>query len=114
MGYIVRYSRDRDMDYTYAYGQKDEKYWILNKHENTLKEGSDRFTSTIEFEKPIELEPNEKVEVTVFWRWEEVDDTLDTLIGNHAAEKLVNATINDMYRLSIGFNFETKVTSCPE
>ncbi len=114
MGYIVRYSRDRDADYAYAYGQQNEKYWILNKHEDTIVEGNDHFTSNIKFKTPIELEPNEKVEVTVFWRWEEVDDKLDTLIGNHAAEKLVDTTINDMYRLSIGFHFETKVTSCPE
>lgn len=114
MAYIVRYSRDRDDDYTYAYGETGGKYWILNKRNDTVKESTNNFTSKIKFNKPIELVPDEKVIVTVFWKWEEIDDALDTLIGNHAAEKLINQTINDMYRLSIGFNFETEVTSCPE
>lgn len=113
MGYIVRYSAFEDDNYTYYYGEPGGKYWILNKKDDTIKENNN-FTSHMTFNTPIELAPKENAVITIFWRWEEVDDALDTLIGNHAAEKLTDMTINDRYGLSVGIHLETIVDSCPE
>lgn len=113
MGYIVRYSAFEDDNYTYYYGEPGGKYWILNKKDDTIRENN-HFTSHMTFNTPIELAPKENAVITIFWRWEEVDDALDTLIGNHAAEKLKDMSINDRYGLSVGVNLETIIQSCPE
>ncbi len=116
MGYMIRYSAFEDDNYTYYYGEPGEKYWILNRKDDTIKETGDRFTAMIPFkeDEKIELAPNETAVITVFWKWQEIDDELDTLIGNHAAEKLTDASINDKYGLSIGLDFETEIKTCQE
>ena len=114
MGYIIKYSASESNDWTYYYGETNSKYWILNSNPNTIKVSDGVFKSEIKFndDEKIDIEPNETIAISVFWKWEEVDDALDTLIGNHAAKKLHGETINDMYGISIGIDFETKLESC--
>ncbi len=115
MGYIIKHSRDTSNNWNYYYGDENSKYWILHSHDNTQKLSYEKFQSDIEFnDRKIEIEPNETIMISVFWKWEEVDDKLDTEIGNHAAEKITNETINDIYSISIGINFDTKNNSCPK
>lgn len=114
MGYIIKYSDVNSNDWTYYYGETDSKYWILHSRPDTIKLSDDQFKSEITFNDSnlIDMEPNDEIAISVFWKWEEVDDDLDTAIGNHAALKITDETINDMYGLSIGVNFETKLESC--
>lgn len=54
----------------------------------------------------IELEAGDQISITIFWKWVEVDDDADTAIGEHAALKWENSSINDMYSLYVGLIYE--------
>lgn len=114
MGYIIKYSDTDSNDWTYYYGDTNSRYWILNSRPDTIKTPDGNFKSEIVFKdnEKIEMDPNENIAISIFWKWEEVNDSLDTLIGNYAAKKLNDQSINDMYGISIGINFEAKLESC--
>lgn len=114
MGYIIKYSSSESNDWTYYYGEKNNKYWILNSNNGTEQLSDHSFQTKIKFKEKerISLDPNEEAVISIFWRWEEKNDELDTLIGNHAAKKLTDQTINDLYSLSIGIDFSTELKYC--
>lgn len=114
MGYIIKYSPSDSNDWTYYYGDKNDKYWILNSSNGTIRNGDQKFKTDIVFQdnKKIKIKPKEEIVISIFWKWEEVNDQLDTLIGNHAAKKLQDNTINDLYGLTVGINFETSTKYC--
>lgn len=114
MGYIVKYSANTDKDWTYYYGNSNNDYWILHSHERSQMISYEKFQSNIPFnDKAIDIEPNQTIMISVFWQWVDTDDGLDTAIGNHVADK-VDESINDMYGISIGINFDTASISCPK
>ncbi len=110
MGYIIKHSKTDENDWTYYYGDKNDQYWVLNSHNKTIKEATDKFKAIIDFnDKKIDMKPNEVVVISLFWKWVEIDDNLDTLIGNHVAKKATDSSINDMYGISIGLNYDTNL-----
>ena len=56
----------------------------------------------------VSLKNNEITDIAIIWRWLDYDDDIDTKIGNYVAKKYTDATINDIYALTVGINFETK------
>ena len=58
------------------------------------------------------MDPSEEIVISLFWKWDDSNDEVDTLIGNQAAETLRDQSINDKYGLSIGLHFETERKSC--
>jgi len=106
MGYIIKYAPKTATNYTYAYGSSTS-YSILNKDANTLKVGNHT-------KREIEFAPNDYItipkgegaEISLLWEWVSVDDELDTLIGNEAAN------LNDRYLLTVSIDFKTKNTHC--
>lgn len=111
MGYMVRYSPESN-DTTYYYGNTNEEYWILH-NKNSVALSDQTYRADISFnDKKIEIEPGQEIALTLFWKWEELDDELDTLIGNQAAGKLIDSSLNDKYNLSVGIHFETQNKTC--
>ena len=106
MGYIIKNKQKTATNYTYAYGSSTS-YSILNKDANTLKVGNHT-------KREIEFAPNDYItipkgegaEISLLWEWVSVDDELDTLIGNEAAN------LNDRYLLTVSIDFKTKNTHC--
>ena len=58
------------------------------------------------------MKPGEEIIISIFWKWEEKNDELDTLIGNQSAEAASDDTLNDKYSLSIGIDFTKELKAC--
>ncbi len=115
MGYMIKYSTP-ESEWEACYGkmgsgENAEEYWILNTNPGTIKIADNSFKAQLPLNK-IELEPEDEMQIVIFWKWVD-NDKLDTLIGNYVAKKLEDESINDTYGLSIGINFEVKNESCP-
>ena len=109
IGYIIKSALDVNEPYTYFYGTKDS-YTILNKDNKT------RYTSgittdyhtinNIDITPNIEIEVGETKEISILWKWVEVDDKLDTYFGaNYSSSE-------DEYSLTISIDFERESTTC--
>jgi len=82
MGYIVKYTKFKDNNWNYWYGGNNS-YRILNNDSNATKDyanGNNSITMP-STSNPIELVPGEEVTIALLWKWEEVNDKLDTEIG---------------------------------
>lgn len=114
MGYIIKYSASESNDWTYYYGSTGDQYTILHASPGAIQTDAESFKENIEFKKQemIELNPDEEIVISLFWKWDDSDDALDTAIGNQAAKKSYDQTINDKYGLSLGIHFETERESC--
>lgn len=104
MGYIIKYASKTDANYTYAYGSSTA-YEILNKDSRTTRVGF-HTKNDISFGKTISIPKGEAAEISLLWEWVDVDDELDTLIGNNAVH------LNDKYDLRVRIDFQTKNKYC--
>lgn len=109
MGYIIKYAKASDDNYTYYYGSENE-YKILNKDSNTTHTTGTltgyHTENNIALTPEIVIPDGEEIEVSILWQWVSVDDETDTAIGNH----VVN--INDLYTLTVSIDFEKTNTYC--
>ncbi len=106
MGYILKqYNVPNDK---YLFGASNDNYSILNSV-GTL-------TSANHFEKEINLSDSDKIvlepnttseaEITLLWKW--VDSDWDTEIGDYVVNN------NDLYTITISFQYETENKTCEE
>lgn len=114
MGYIIKYSPSESNNWTYYYGNKNDEYWILHSTTGTEQLSDQSFQTKIKFKdnEKISMKPGEEIVISVFWKWEEKNDDLDTLIGNQSAEATYNENLNDKYSLSIGIDFTKEMKAC--
>lgn len=100
MGYIIKYSHPLDNKYNYYYGSSN-KYQTFNEDKDIIKINETRREKNIDF--GISLEPKEKIEVSLLWKWLD-NDELDTAIGS-----LEN---NNNYGLLVSLDYEIKESVC--
>lgn len=114
MGYIIKYSPSESNDWTYYYGNKNDEYWVLHSNPGTEQLSDQSFQTKIKFKdnEKIDMKPGEEIIISIFWKWEEKNDELDTLIGNQSAEAASDDTLNDKYSLSIGIDFTKELKAC--
>jgi len=112
MGYFIRYSAREAKDFTYFYGASDE-YTILNRDNQTIFNNLHTKRIIPFTGKEITIPKGDGVDIYLFWRWEEVDDTLDTLIGKEATKfKEDGKTLNDKYSLTVSIDFDSTNKYC--
>ncbi|MCI9063626.1 MAG: cadherin-like beta sandwich domain-containing protein [Clostridia bacterium] len=106
MGYIIKRYNNSSYSYYGPNGGTNE-YWILNKEASTTKkanlDGSYHFTETLDLNS-ITLQKGEETEISLLWKW--VDSDGDTEIGNYVVNN------NDIYKLTISYEFEKKDKMC--
>lgn len=105
MGYIVKHTKFKDNNWNYWYGGNNS-YKILNKDSNATKDyanGNNAITMP-STSNPIELVPGEEVTIALLWRWEEVDDNLDTEIGK------IKQT--QKYKITVSLDYTKTSQSC--
>ncbi len=112
MGYIIKYSKADDSDYTYYLSKGDitskgkydyipENYVLLNKGVTNTTEHKEN----IDFnDKKINIKNGDTATISLFWKWVEVNDKLDTEIGKIVTDK-------DQYKLTLGVYY-TDVFDC--
>lgn len=109
IGYIIKSALDVNDPYTYFYGDKDE-YKILNKDTNTTHTFGSltgyHTENNISFDPNLEIEVGETKEISILWKWVEIDDELDTKIGSSVS------TIGDTYSLTVSIDFERISNNC--
>lgn len=112
MGYIIKYSKSNDTNYKFYYGAEN-RFAILNQDATKSILGN-RATNTydIPFSPTIEIPKGEKVEISLIWEWVDQDDVSDTAVGDYAAKKRTDASINDLYELTVRIDFETQNKHC--
>lgn len=115
IGYVIK---DGSLNQNYHY-HNNHDYMILNSSAiekdwassyNKTKFDFDPATST-----DTTIKAGETLDLVLLWKWVEIDsnsDKLDTLIGNIAASKLEDETINDLYTIHIGIHYDTKIPNC--
>lgn len=121
MGYIIHYSNHNDTTSTnriYYYGAKNDAYTILNKDADRVGytpsgiAGRSYSNKQIEFNtanKPvIRIPKGEGIEISLLWKWMEVDDEADTAVGIYANDHADG--INNLYTLTVGFDFSQGTT----
>lgn len=117
MGYIIKDSANN-----FHYG-KSNTYDILNNTAAIKDWANNHNETTITFDPSTNANTtigpkgsiNDELEITIHWKWVEIDDNsdkLDTLIGNQAAAKLQDESINDLYTLFVGINFDVLIDAC--
>jgi len=117
MGYIIKDSANN-----FHYG-KSNTYDILN-NTAAIKDWKNNHNETkITFDPSTNVNTTigpkgsakDELEITIHWKWVEIDensDKLDTLIGNQAAAKLQDESINDLYTLFVGIDFDVLRDEC--
>lgn len=118
MGYIVMHRPLNKDNAVYSYGN-DKDYKVLNQD---IDPNSINYRGKeIILNEPIVLKPQEEANISLFWKWVEENDKesndvgsddVDTAIGNLAADKRNNNSINDLYELAVGINFTTDKKDC--
>ncbi len=120
MGYIIKYTKyDADSKpasplWSYYYGGNDT-YEILNKDgtrddDNSISDGIYKYgventlKTPISGSDPIELNSGEVVEISLLWKWVEVDDKLDTAIGSSLKDQ--------MYEILVSVDYDRESKSC--
>lgn len=94
MGYIIKHSNPLDNNYTYYYGSSTD-YRTFNDDNNVIKINETRRERNIDF--GINLEPGEKIEVSLLWKWLDSDE-LDTIIGSLGS--------NSKYSILVSLDYE--------
>lgn len=120
MAYIIKYtkydinSKPASPLWNYYYGGNDT-YKILNKDairddSNSTSNGIYKYgvenvlKTPIGKNEPIELNPGEVVEIALLWKWEEVDDNLDTIIGSSSKDQ--------NYEVLVSIDYDRESKSC--
>ncbi len=113
MGYIIKYSKSNDTNYTFYYGAEN-RFAILNKDATTKSVLGNRATNgkDILFTPNITIPKGEKVEISLIWEWVGTDDVADTAVGTYAGRKNTDSSINDLYELIVRIDFETENQHC--
>lgn len=113
MAYIVK---DQAGSYYLGSGKtlndKNSKpvYEVLN--DLIRKSGSSTYEKSVDGDSNLTIPAGETREVTVFWKWIERDDDVDTRIGNMASE---NGTVDTLYKLSLGLKYRNILDNeCPK
>ena len=89
MGYVVKYTKPNEDNWNYIYGSSNE-YKILNLDSNANQNYINNENSIkVDIQDEMTLNPGEKITVSILWKWVEVDDELDTKLGNIATEEYV-------------------------
>lgn len=102
MGYIIKYNNGTNY---YMGNGNTKKYELLTNGKDSI------YSKNIPISPSITIKSGEDnaIDLTFFWKWIEVNDTLDTKIGNEAYNR--KDTKEDIYKLYIGLNF-TKENIC--
>lgn len=108
MGYILKNTVTDSNDDIFYYGGANKQYKILNQDTNTTytKLALNRYQTETEIPTNIEIPNGGMAEVTLFWKWVEEDDELDTEIGKSVTDD------NDTYDLTIWIEFEKTDEKC--
>jgi len=117
MGYVVKTEEQSGNFYYFGKSNNlsEDDYFILRTHGDR---GNDNLVTSkeIDFEndfkddsgnvidKSIKVPKNGKVNIAILWKWVD-NDTVDTEIGS-------NATLNDLYKLSIGIKLKVTNDKC--
>lgn len=109
IGYIIKSALDVNDPYTYFYGDNNN-YQILNKDTNTTHTFGSltgyHTENNIEMDPNIEIEVGETKEISILWKWVEIDNELDTKIGSSVS------TIGNEYSLTVSIDFERINNTC--
>lgn len=107
MGYVVKYAKSEDKNYTYFYGSSTN-YDILNKDKNVISSGDNisgyQNKVVIPFNDGIEIQSGEGVEISLLWQWVDIDDVLDTQIGQIKDDQV--------YSLEVSIDYEKVSNVC--
>ena len=86
------------------------EYQILNKDANTTHTFGSltgyHTENNIDIDPNIEIEVGETKEISILWKWVEVDNVLDTQIGSNVK------TIGNEYSLTVSIDFERINNTC--
>ena len=109
IGYIIKSALDVNEPYTYFYGDNNN-YKVLNKDNNTTHTFGSltgyHTENNISFNPNLEIEVGETKEISILWKWVNIDDELDTIIGSSYQ------TIGDTYALTVSIDFERESNTC--
>ncbi len=113
MGYVIKYAAPEDKEYTYYYGSKTG-YTILNQDTNVKNNYATNRNinkKEIDFASGITLPQGKGMEISLLWKWVDVDNVADTAVGNFAYQH--NDKINDMYKLTLSIDFLKNTCKLP-
>lgn len=109
IGYVIKSALNDNDPYTYFYGSSTD-YQVLNKDLNTthtIESSTEYHTeNNISIDPNIEIDVGETKEISILWKWVNIDDALDTTIGNNYA------TLGDQYSLTVSIDFERVSNTC--
>lgn len=116
MGYVVK---DGSVNQNYHF-HNNHDYKILNEYATTKNwagnYNENKFDFDISTKNDTTIKAGETLDLVLIWKWVEINDysdKVDTLIGNVAASKIEDATVNDLYTLHIGIHYDTIIENCP-
>ncbi len=81
----------------------DNNYYYGSSKEYTILNQNSKETTNMN----LEIPSNSRADILLSWEWVEVDDELDTLIGNSVTD------LNNLYSILVGINFKT-IPKCPK
>ena len=109
IGYIIKSAINDNDPYTYFYGDSNN-YQILNKDNNTSHTTGSltgyHTENNISINPNLEIEVGETKEISILWKWVDLDNQLDTTIGKSYS------TIGDTYTLTVSIDFERISNTC--
>ena len=109
IGYVIKSALNDNDPYTYYYGSSND-YEVLNKDLNTTHTTGSltgyHTENSISIDPYIEIDVGETKEISILWKWVNIDDELDTTIGKSYA------TLGDTYSLTVSIDFERISNTC--
>ena len=109
IGYIIKSALDVNEPYTYFYGSNNN-YKILNKDDKTTYSYGTltgfHTVNNIELDPYIEIDVNETKEISILWKWVDIDNQLDTYIGNNVD------TLGNEYSLTLSIDYVRESNTC--
>ncbi len=102
MGYIVMHRPQNSSNALYYYGGEDD-YKILN--EDVDPNDINYKGKAISLGNGIKVESGKEIIISLFWKWDDKNDSVDTLIGNQAANSKFDSSINDEYSLYVSLKY---------
>ena len=109
IGYVIKSALNDNDPYTYYYGSSND-YEVINKDLNTTHTTGSltgyHTENNISIDPYIEIDVGETKEISLLWKWVNIDDELDTIIGNNYS------TLGDKYALTVSIDFERVSNTC--
>lgn len=102
MGYIIMHRPQDSSNASYYYGGENN-YKILN--EDVNPNDINYKGKTIPLGNGIKVESGKEIAISLFWKWDDKNDSVDTLIGNQAADSKFDSNINDDYSLYVSLKY---------